>query len=147
MAKAVHAIGRPIHLWLVGVISLLWNAFGAFDYVMTQTRNAAYLANFTSEQRAYFDSFPPLVVSLWAIGVWGALAGSLLLLGRSRHAAAAFTISLAGLAGSTIAQFAVLNAPDSLRTAGMIAMNLVIWAVAIALLIYARRLSAAGVLR
>lgn len=137
----------PVHLWLVGGVSLMWNAFGAFDYTMTQTRNAGYLASFTPEQRAYFDSLPPLVVSLWAIGVWGAFVGSVLLLLRNRHAVTAFALSLAGLAGSTIAQFALLHAPDSLRTAGMLAMNFVIWAVAIALLAYARKMLASGVLR
>jgi hypothetical protein len=28
-------IVTPWHLWLVGVLALLWNSFGAFDYVMT----------------------------------------------------------------------------------------------------------------
>lgn len=147
MGQAVTATRRPVHLWLVGTLSLLWNAFGAFDYVMTKTHNAAYLAGFTVEQRAYFDSFPTVMVSLWAFGVWGALAGALLLLARSRHAVAAFAVSLAGLAGSTITQFALLDAPDSLHSAGMVAMNLVIWAVAIVLLVYARMMTMKGELR
>ena len=50
----------PMHLWVVGALATLWNAFGAFDYVMTQTHNEKYLANFTDPQRAYFDSFPRL---------------------------------------------------------------------------------------
>ena len=37
----------PWHLWVVGVLSLLWNMIGAFDFYMTQTHNAAYLKNFT----------------------------------------------------------------------------------------------------
>lgn len=37
----------------------------------------------------------------WAIGVWGAFLGALLLLARSRHAAAAFALSLLGLAMKT----------------------------------------------
>lgn len=44
----------PWHLWLIGVVALLWNAMGAFDYVMTQTRNDAYTSNFTAEQLAFF---------------------------------------------------------------------------------------------
>lgn len=146
MGQAMTATRRPVHLWMVGTLSLLWNSFGAFDYLMTKTRNAAYLANFTADQRAYFESFPPLMVSLWALGVWGALAGSLLLLLRNRHAVAAFALSLIGLAGSTITQFTLLDAPDSLKSAGMLVMNFVIWAVAIALLAYARKMSASRAL-
>lgn len=147
MDQDLIATGRPTHLWMVGILSLLWNSFGAFDYLMTQTGNAAYLASFTADQRAYFDSLPTLIVSLWAIGVWGAFAGSLLLLLRNRHAVAAFALSLAGLAGSTIGRFTLIDAPDSLKTAGMLVMNFVIWAVAIALLAYARKMSASRVLR
>ena len=40
----------PWHLWAVGVVALLWNGYGGYDYVMTQTDNAAYMAQFTAEQ-------------------------------------------------------------------------------------------------
>ena len=56
--------------------------FGAFDYTMTQTKNAEYLAAFTPEQRTYFESFPTWMEAAWALGIWGALAGSALLLLR-----------------------------------------------------------------
>ena len=36
--------GRPKHLWIVGILSLLWNAMSAFDYKMTQTKNESYMA-------------------------------------------------------------------------------------------------------
>jgi len=35
------ASNTPKHLWVVGVVSLLWNAVGAFDYFMSKTRNEA----------------------------------------------------------------------------------------------------------
>ena len=66
------AARTPVHLWIVGGLSALWNAFGAYDYVMTQTRNEAYLAGFTEAQRAYFESFPALMEAAWACGVWAA---------------------------------------------------------------------------
>ena len=48
------AIKAPWHLWLVGVISLLWNLMGAFDFYITQTRNAAYMKAFTPAQLDFF---------------------------------------------------------------------------------------------
>ena len=88
----------PWHLWAVGMLALLWNGFGGYDYVMTQTNNAAYLAQFTPEQRAYFDSFPMWMEAIWAIGVWGGVLGSVLLLMRSKWAFHAFVASLIGFA-------------------------------------------------
>ena len=141
------AVRTPTHLWIVGILATLWNAFGAFDYIMTQTRNEGYLAQFTPEQRAYFESFPLIMEVAWALGIWGAVAGSLLLLARSRYAVHAFAISLLGLLVSTIYQFGALDMPADLMSGGMLAMNVVIWLVAIALFVYARRMQARGVLR
>ena len=59
------------------------------------------------EQKAFFASFPVWMKAFWAIGVWGAIAGSLLLLLRSRHAVTAFGLSLAGLAINSFWQFAL----------------------------------------
>ncbi len=137
----------PVHLWVVGILATLWNAFGCFDYLMTQTRNAQYLANFTDPQRIYFESFPVWMEAVWALGVWGGMAGSLLLLMRSRYAVAAFAVSLAGLAVSTVYQYVLATLPEGMMTGAMIGMNLAIWAVAIALLVYALRMRRQGVLR
>lgn len=141
------SIRTPTHLWIVGGASALWNAVGAFDYFMSQTRNQAYLAQFTEAQRAYFEDFPAWAEAAWACGVWGALLGSLLLLARSRFAVTAFIVSLIGLAGTTLFQFVLTTPPEDMRGAGMMAMNVAIWAVATALLVYALRMRARGVLR
>lgn len=137
----------PVHLWIVGILALLWNAFGAFDYVMSQTQNAAYLAQFSDADRLYFNSFPAWAVAAWALGVWGGLVGSLLLLARSRHAEFAFGLSLLGLLVATIYQHVLSAMPADLKTGPMVAMNVAIWAVAIGLFVYAHRMRARGILR
>lgn len=136
----------PRHLWVVGVLSLLWNAFGATDYVLTQTNNEAYLSQFTAEQLAYFTSFPAWATVGWALGVWGALAGSILLLMRRRLAVAAFGVSLAGMAISFGYQFGLSDAMAVLG-ASLAGFALVIVAVGIGLFVYSRRQAAADVLR
>src|SRR3546814_16425474 len=79
----MNAIAKtPVHLWAVGVLSLLWNAVGAFDYMMTKLGNADYLSAFTPEQIAYFQGFPLWANIGWAFGVWGSVLGSILLLAR-----------------------------------------------------------------
>ena len=138
----------PVHLWIVGVVSLLWNAVGAFDYTMTKMQNAEYLAAFTPEQQAWFASFPLWANIGWALGVWGSVLGSLLLLARSRHAVSAFAVSLVGLAISCIYQFG-LHYGDLMRLFGTFPMifTAIIWVILIALYLYARKQAAAGVLR
>ncbi len=141
------ATRTPVHLWIVGVVSLLWNAIGATDYTMTETRNPMWLAQMSAEQMAYIDSFPAWAIAFWALGVWGALAGSILLLARSRHAVTAFAISLGGAIVTSIWQHGLSNAPDSFRTTGALMFSVAIMGIAVALLFYARAMRAKGVLR
>lgn len=146
MERTVHA-RLPRHLWIVGVIATVWNGIGAFDYLMTQTGNAAYLAQFSAEERAYFESFPPWADALWAFGVWGGVAGSLLLIARRRLAVAAFLVSLIGMFAGLGYQLAVAEVPASLSSGPMALFPYVIVAVGIALLLYARAAEAKGLLR
>ena len=34
----------PVHVWIVGILSLLWSCFGSYDYTMTRMRNMDYIA-------------------------------------------------------------------------------------------------------
>ncbi len=146
-ARADARAGRPWYLWVVGIVSLAWNAFGANDYLQTMLHNQAYLAAEPPAVIAWMARFPMWEVALWALGVWGAVTGSLLLLARSRHAVTAFALSLAGLAGSSAYQWLVNPPPAEGRSGAMIAIVAVIWAVAVGLLWYSRRMQARGELR
>ncbi|MDG2003579.1 MAG: hypothetical protein P8J20_09645 [Novosphingobium sp.] len=143
-----NAAATPRHLWIVGILSLLWNAFGAYDFLMTNVRDAAYLEQMGvgAEMMQYIDAFPYWVMTAWAIGVWGGVAGSLLLLLRSKYAAYLFSFSLLGLAGSTFYQVGI-GSPEEATEPGMIAMTLAIWAVAALLVFYSVRMRSQGTLR
>src|SRR3546814_20888189 len=106
------------------------------------------MASFTPEQQTFFYSFPLWANVGWALGVWGAVLGSLLLLARSRHAVTAFAVSLLGLAISSVYQFG-LHWGELMHMFGAFPMifTAIIWIVAIALFLYARRQAARGVLR
>ncbi|WP_085217960.1 hypothetical protein [Allosphingosinicella indica] len=138
---------RPAHLWIVGVVSALWNMIGAYDFTMTQASPDTHLAAYTASQRAWIDGFPILMEVGWGLGTVGALAGSLLLIARSRYALAAFAASLVGLLIVTLYTYGPYPPPPEMQGGAAVALNLVIWAVAIALFLYARRMQAKGVLR
>lgn len=137
----------PWHLWVVGIVSLLWNAVGAFDYVMTQTRNEIYMAQFTEEQLAFFYGFPAWVDAAWAVAVWLAVLGSILLLMRSAHAVWAFILSFAAMILTSVHNY-VLSDVRMTDVVGPEALyfSLVIVVVGVFLIVYARRMKIIGVL-
>ena len=143
------AARAPAHLWIVGVISLLWNSFGCVDYTMTKLDPAGYMQSMGMGQAevAYIQAMPSWLSVFWALGVWGSLAGSILLLLRSRHAVTAFAVSLIGLAVSQIYQFTDSAMPESMKGGAMMVMTGVIWASLLFFLWYANRMKTAGVLR
>ena len=150
---ATTAEGRtPVHLWIVGILATLWNAFGCYDYVMTKTRNMDYLSQMpgvsAEEMLAYVDSFPIYAQIGWALGVWGGLLGSVLLLMRSRWAVHAFALSLLGIILSIGWSLALGPTPPAGTDEGIFAIfPYVIILVGAALLYYSWRQRDKGLLR
>ncbi len=136
----------PRHLWVVGVLAVLWNCVGAFDYFMTETRNASYLSSFTPAQLAYFDSFPMWVVATWALAVWGGLLGSVLLLFRKQLAVPVFAISLITMLITFFHNYMLANWYATMGGMGGLVFTAAIVLVGVALLVYSRNLARNGVL-
>lgn len=151
MATTVNA-RTPVHLWIVGIVSLLWSCFGAYDYLMTRMRNTDYLAAAMpgadpNAILAWVDSFPIYAQIGWGLGVWMGLAGSILLLVRHRWAVPAFALSLVGAIlglGYQIVAAPPVPGPES---AMMKVMPYVIIGVALGLFLYARALQQKGIIR
>ena len=138
-------VKTPWHLWAIAVVAVFWNGFGGYDYVMTQTGNAAYLAQFTAEQRAYFDSYPMWMEAVWAIGVWGGVLGAVLLLLRNKLALPAFLTSLIAFAVSVV--YGQMSGGSALMgTTGMVFSGL-IFLLGLIFVMYSRTMIRKGVLR
>ena len=138
----------PVGFWIVGLLALLWNGFGGYDYVMTRTRNMEYLAQAGDAKTLlqWIDSFPIWAQIAWPVGVWGSVLGSVLLLLRSRHAVTAFVVSLLGALVSFGHQFAA-SPPAALDTTANKVIPLVIIAIILVLWWYSRRALGRGYLR
>jgi hypothetical protein len=137
----------PRHLWAVAVLAVLWNAAGAFDYFMTETRNTNYMSSFSPEQLTYFYGLPKWVIATWAVGVWGGILGSLLLLLRSRHTVVVLGASLGGAAITILHNYGLSDGFKIMGGLVGLAFSAVILLIAVALFMYSRRLAARGVLR
>jgi ribose/xylose/arabinose/galactoside ABC-type transport system permease subunit len=146
-SASVQPARTPKHVWIVGVLALLWNAIGALDYVMTQTRNPQYMAAFTQQQLDYFYGFPAWLVAAWAIAVWGGVLGAVLLLLRRRLAVPVFLVSLVAMVITTVHNFLLSNGLEVFSDTFSKVFTGLIFVVAVALYFYARSLADKGVLR
>jgi len=142
------AVKTPWHLWVVGIVSLLWNAMGAVDFTMTQVKPGMWLKAFTPEQVAYIQGFPLWAVLVWGVGTWGSFLGSVLILARR---GLAFHFLAASLAGALLTSLYSFGLSDGLKVmgggAGMIAFNAIIVTISVLLLVYAKNMRKGGVLR
>lgn len=136
----------PWHLWVVGILGLLWNSVGAFDYLMTETKNEAYMSRFTPEQLEFFYGFPTWVVALWALAVWGGVLGAVLLLMRRRWAVPVFLVSFLSMILTTIHNYVIEDGLAVMGGPGPLLFSAVIFVVAVLLLLYARAMERRGVL-
>lgn len=137
-------VKTPWHLWVVGVVTLLFNAMGIVSYLTAKLGMMAE-AGMTPSQIAFMESYPAWATMVWALGVWGAFAGSVLLLLRSRWAVASMAVALAGLIGVTMAENVILDVPADMATP--LGLKIAIWTVTLFLLFYSRAMAKAGVLR
>ena len=145
--RSVARAKAPWHLWVVAILAVLWNAVGVLDYLMTETRNASYLSVFTPEQLAYFNGLPKWIIATWAIGVWGGLLGSLLILLQRRRAVQVLTVSLLSAAVTFLYNFVLSDGLRVMGGAAALLMPAVVIVVAILLLIYSRQAAQSGRLR
>ena len=143
MSDAIGVAKTPWHLWVVGVLTLLWNAVGGFSYTMTRLGKLPDLG-MGEVEIAFFDSHPVWANAFWALGVWGAILGSILILLRSRFAVHAVILAIIGLIGSNIYQYTLTDIPESLQSP---ALSIFIWVTTLLMLFYAVRMKNAGVFR
>lgn len=136
-----------LSFWIIAVLALLWNSGGAFDYTMTQTQNAAYMASFSEAQLEFFYGFPAWVIALWAIAVWGGVLGSICLLLRRSIATPIFLVSWLAMAATAVHNFLLVDGLKVMGSAPELIFTAAIFFIGLALYLYAKAKTAAGVLR
>lgn len=136
----------PWHLWAVGVFALLWSAMGAMDYVMTQTRNEAYMSNFTPEQLTFFYGFPAWVIATWAIAVWGGVVGAILLLLKRNYAVWVFLASLVAMVMTSIQNFVFSDGLEVMGDPFSLGFTAAIFLLAVVFYLYARAMQQRNIL-
>ena len=145
--SAVSSIPKaPWHLWVIGVISLLWNAMGAFDFSMTITQNELYMSSFTEEQLEFFYGFPIWINIAWGLAVIGSVVGSALLLFKQRVAYPVFVVSFVSMLITTIHNFFIADGMKIMGGVGPLIFSAVIFVVALLLVFYSSAMGKRGIL-
>jgi hypothetical protein len=100
------------------------------------------------EQLAWLEAFPTWVTAAWAISIWFAVIGSLLLLLRNRLATPFFAISFLAMIVTSIHNI-ILSEPSALdlMTGGQLVFTAAIFVVGILLVIYSGVQAGMGRLR
>ncbi|MAU27089.1 MAG: hypothetical protein CMH48_12470 [Muricauda sp.] len=84
----------PAWFWVVGIIALLWNLVGVFNYLNLAFNKTAVVEALTEEQGELFTSIPAWATAAFAIAVFSGALASIALLLRKKWAKPLFVLSL-----------------------------------------------------
>lgn len=88
----------PKWFWLAASLGLLWNAFGAFQFIQSviATQESLMAMGMTEVQAKTMSGYPLWMSMAFAVGTFGGLLGCVFLLLRNKFATPIFTASLVG---------------------------------------------------
>ena len=133
---------RPWHLWVVAILTLLWNGSGAITIALAQ---AGRLPNISAEEAAYYAAQSMWLVIFTNIATWAPLAAGVALLMRSRAAVWLFGVSLAFIVITDTYDLAS-GTSRALANQGALIVTIVIFVIAVLQLLYARAMKRRAVL-
>lgn len=128
---------RP-SVWLIGasLSGIAWNIFGTIQFAMSVTATEASLvaSGLTAEQAAVMTGYPGWMTLAFAAGVFGGLAGSMLLLLRHRLAMPVLGVSLAAYVALWVGDavhgvFAAMGTPQIVILTTVVAIAAALFAI------------------
>lgn len=107
----------PIWFWIVAGILVLWNIMGCVTWVRDVMMTEDMMAQLPPEQQALYSERPEWIVPVYALAVFAALAGSILLILKNKLAIPLYAVSLVAV----VAQFGyVLFVMDAIGSLGFV---------------------------
>jgi hypothetical protein len=140
---AVPAATRPWHLWVVGILTLLWNGSGAVTILMAQMGR---LPDISADEAAYYAAQPTWNVILTNIATFAPVLAGIALLLRSQRAVWLFALSLALILALDVYEL-VVGTSRALANQGALIVTVIIAVIAVLQLVYSTAMKKRGVLR
>ena len=133
----------PWHLWVVGILSLLWNVGGAWTFIQAQSGAPM---DMDATEIAYFAAQAPWFVAATDVAVVAPLLGAVALLLRSRWAVLLYALSVAAIVVTNAYDVAAGTAL-MLNDQGWLILDCITFGLAILQWLYAWAMRRRGVLR
>ena len=143
MSTVAMPASRPWHLWVVAILTLLWNGSGAVTIMLAQ---AGRLTGLSADEAAYYAGQPAWFVISTDIATLAPVAAAIALLVRSQLAVWLFALSLALILVNNIYDLA-LGTSRALANQGALIVTVIIAVIAILQLVYSNAMKNRGVLR
>jgi len=134
---------RPWHLWVVAILTILWNGSGAYTILMAQ---AGRLSDVDAQEAAYYAAQPTWFVIATDVALFLPLAAAIALLLRSRSAVWLFALSAIAIV-VTNTYDALAGTSLALADRGWLILTAVIALIAILQFAYAWAMRNRGVLQ
>jgi hypothetical protein len=142
-ATAIVEHKTPWHVWVVGILTILWNGSAAVTIMLAQ---AGRMPNLEPDEAAYYAAQPVWFVISTDIALVSAIAAGIALLLRSRAAVWLFAITMIALVVNNGYELAT-GTSRMLVTQGALIITCVIIVIAVLQLVYARAMAKRGVSR
>ena len=133
----------PWHLWVVGILSVVWNAGGAWTFIQAQSGNPM---DMDATEIAYFAAQEPWFVAVTDVAVVAPLLAAMVLLLRNRWAVHLYALSVAAIVITTTYDLAA-GTSLMLNDQGWLILDCITFSLAILQLVYAWAMRKRGVLR
>lgn len=124
--------------WIIGIIALVWNLMGVFQYISQAYMTSETLAALPEAERVLYENVPAWVTAAFAIAVFGGALGCLLLLLRKKMATIVFIISFIAILAQTTYNLFMSKASEVYGPGGMI-MPIMILIIGVFLIWYAKK--------
>ncbi|MCA8882782.1 MAG: hypothetical protein KDA50_03405 [Rhodobacteraceae bacterium] len=125
----------PWHHWPVAVAAVGFYLLAALDYVLTKLRIGMYLNQFSPDMVTFVQGLPLWLNVLWAVTVWGGLAGAWLLWKRNRWSVLLLFAGFATMTFLTV-WWTLFTRPTLLGLAGFNGLYVMVGSCALAFLFY-----------
>ena len=142
-AEPVVSTRAPWHLWLVGILSLIWNVSGAYTIMSAQSGAPM---DMDATEIAYYADQSPWLAALTDVALLAAILAAIALLLRSSWAVNLYGLSVVAIALSSVADIAGGTAL-LLESQEWLLVSCLTAGLAIAQLAYAMVMRKRGVLR
>jgi hypothetical protein len=133
----------PWHIWVVGILTLLWNGSGTYTFLMAQSGR---LSGLSAEEEAYYAAQPLWFAVSTDIALLTAVAAGIALLLRSRMAFQLFAVSLIFIVLNNLYEL-VSGASRMLVNQGAIVLTTVVLVIAALQFTYSWTMSKRGTLK